>query len=349
MNTKQIVCMMCLLGFALCAQAQQNQHAYEDNLPALQQAAEQGDAAAQAELGKFYIEEKQGERAWPLLKASAKKKNPEGLYALGFCYETGQCGEAQNYKKAVSYYKKAFKKKSPEGTYRLAVLTHDGQGTKANLKKALSYMHKAADLGSLSAVYFLASAYTLGQTDGVEQDYQKAALYWKKLAAAGDGEACFNLGYLYYYGYGVEKDLQKAFEWDLCAAQRGLPQGQYQVGLAYVRGEGVPEDISKGIEWIRQAAEQGFEPAQKSLDNFSYFLYTGPDLGEAGIGRVESVPHLKERAEQGSAAAQYLYASFCEQRPQNAGEACDADYWYQKAAEQGLEPAINKLKERNKK
>lgn len=185
--------------------------------------------------------------------------------------------------------------------------------------------------------------------DGVEQNYKKAVPYWKKLAAAGDAEACFNLGYLHYYGYGVEKDLEKAFEWDLCAAQRGLPQGQYQVGLAYARGEGVPEDVSRGVEWINQAAEQGFEPAQQWLDNLSYFLYEGPDLGEAGIGRVESLLHLKRRAEGGSAAAQYLYASFCEEHPEKIGEDCDAEYWYQKAAEQGVEAAIKKLKERDKK
>ncbi len=350
MNLKHIGLFLFCLNMLPGVWAAESPSQNGEDFVSLQQAAQAGNAQAQAELGEFYIAQGEGPKAWPLLKASAKQKDPEGLFALGYCYETGQCGEKQNYKKAVKYYKKAAQKNNSEAMYRLALLTHDGDGTKADVKKAVSYMLQAADLGSASAIYFLALAYTNGQeADGIKQDYKKAVPLWKKLAAAGQGEACFNLGYFYYYGYGVQQDLEQAFAWDLCAAQRGLPQGQYQVGLAYIRGEGVPEDVSQGMQWIQQAADQGFEPAQQWLSTASYFLYTGPDLGEKGIGKVESVPHLKKRAEEGSAAAQYLYGSLCEQKPDVVGEPCDADFWYQKAAAQGLEAAIEKLKTRAKK
>lgn len=318
-----------------------------NSLEALEKAALEGNPRAEADLGKYYMLAEEYDQALPWLKKAAKQKEPEGFYGLGFCYEYGVCGLEQNIKKAAAYYKKAARKDSPGGLYKTALFLHDGTGMKANPRKALVYMERAAEKASSPAQRFLAEAYMDGKTDAVTQDYKKAAFYWRKLAASGtDAQACFNLGYLYYYGYGVAKDVHRAFEWDLCAAQAGLAQGQYQVGQAYLNGEGVSVDMVQALSWLEKAAAQGYEPARQLLENISYYVYQGPETGAKSVGHIESAAELQKRAEAGDPGAQYLYGSLCESVLRANAVPCDPLIWYQKAAAQGLAAAQEKLRSR---
>ena len=330
---------------AACAAQAEGLHYGWGSLESLEKAAREGKPAAQADLGQYYLLAEEYGQALPWLQKAAKRGDAEGLYGLGFCYETGYCGKDTDIKKAAKYYKKAARKNSPGGLYRTALFLHDGTAMKADPKKALEYMRRAAEKGNMDARLFLASAYFEGNTDGIKQDYKEAAKYWKMLAEADNARACFNLGYLYYYGYGVPQDYRRAFEWDLRAAQLGLPEGQYQTGMAYLRGEGVAVDGVKGLQWVEKAAGQGYAPAAELMETADYYVYIGPDVGEESPGRAGSVIDLKKRAEAGEASAQFLYASLCKNVLRKQGDPCDAEFWYRKAAAQGLEAAKAELKE----
>jgi len=56
---------------------------------------------------------------------------------------------------------------------------------------------------------------------GVEQDYKKAYVLFKKAAMAGNASAQFNLGALYDMGLGCEEDKEKAIEWCRKASFQG--------------------------------------------------------------------------------------------------------------------------------
>ena len=343
---KMIILLVCV-GWALGAPAQGLRYGWS-SLKGLEKVAQEGKPAAQADLAQYYLLSEQYDQAFVWFKKAAHNGEAEGFYGLGLCYEKGWCGVEKDLKKAFRFYKKAARKNSPGGLYKTALFLHDGTAGKAQPKKALAYMQRAAEKGSTSAQHFLALSYTEGETQGITQDYQKAAYYWQKLAEKADPTACFNLGYLYYYGYGVPKDLRRAFEWDLCAAQGGLAEGQFQVGQAYLNAEGVAADWAKGLQWLEEAAAQGYGPALEKLKSVSYYVYQGPDVEQETSGRVSSIEELKERAEAGEAAAQYLYGSLCQEKLRPAGQECDPVFWYQKAAAQGLPAAQEKLKDISK-
>ena len=133
-----------------------------------------------------------------------------------------------------------------------------------------------------------------------------------------------------------------------------------------------PADVDRAVKAARAAFEgwSKTSPAERSAillriaddlekeaDFFAKIetMDNGKPIRETSLVDVPlSVDHFRYfagclRAEEGSAAAQYLYGSLCEQKPDVVGEPCDADFWYQKAAAQGLEAAIEKLKTRAKK
>ena len=84
-------------------------------------------------------------------------------------------------------------------------------------------------------------------------------------AAAGDAEAQFALGLMYYDGERVEKNAEEATEWWRMAAENGYAKAQFTVGVAYYRGDGVAQDKEEGIKWLRTAAQHGQREAQNLL------------------------------------------------------------------------------------
>lgn len=70
---------------------------------------------------------------------------------------------------------------------------------------------EAAEEGDKFAMAQVALAYLNG--DGVEQDAEKAAYWYGKLADNGDSEAAFNLGLMYAKGFGVDRNFIKAAEY----------------------------------------------------------------------------------------------------------------------------------------
>ncbi|MGB6853187.1 MAG: sel1 repeat family protein, partial [Thermoanaerobaculia bacterium] len=59
-------------------------------------------------------------------------------------------------------------------------------------------------------------------------------------------------------GQGVGEDLEKAAEWYRKAAEAGDRIGAFNLGLMYFRGEGLEQDImGEGRRWMELAATEG--------------------------------------------------------------------------------------------
>jgi hypothetical protein len=89
----------------------------------------------------------------------------------------------------------------------------------------------------------------LGHNDAL---VETAAMY-REMVEAGDDEAKFNLGYLYYAGMGVDKNEDTALSLWLSAGEAGHAEAQYNAGSVYARRQ----DLNDAMVWYRKAAEQG--------------------------------------------------------------------------------------------
>ncbi len=137
-------------------------------------------------------------------------------------------------------------------------------GAQAAEQVTIADLTLRAEAGDRSAMRTLATAYYAGQ-DGAEQDFKKAADWYRKLAQSGDARAQTSLGLMYARGYGVTKNLAEAHRWWNFAAAQNDPGAQFNLGLTYVQGEGVAADPALAARWFREAARRGHVQAQYNL------------------------------------------------------------------------------------
>ena len=133
------------------------------------------------------------------------------------------------------------------------------------------------------------SAVTIGwryqNGSGVEQDYAKAA-YWYRIAAGqGDPVAQNNLGVLYETGRGVPKNFKEAYKWYLEAAKNGNAPAQSNLGLLFRKGHGVKQDTVQAYAMFCIAAERGCTNAPAYRDSLAESLT--PDQVTDARQRVE--------------------------------------------------------------
>lgn len=91
----------------------------------------------------------------------------------------------------------------------------------------------------------------------------------RPLAAMGDRDAQYELGFMYERGRGVQQNYPEAASWFRKAAEQGHPSAQFQLGQMFDIGKGVPQSYTEAASWYRKAAEQGETLAQIHLG----FLY----------------------------------------------------------------------------
>ena len=72
-----------------------------------------------------------------------------------------------------------------------------------------------------------------------------------------DADDLFMLGCAYQTGNGVEEDEEKAARYWRMAAEQGHAGAQYLLGKAYAAGLGLEQDDREAVKWLRKAARQG--------------------------------------------------------------------------------------------
>ena len=127
------------------------------DVPQVIQAAEQGDASAQYNLGGMYYDGK---------------------------------GVPQDYKQAITWFRKAAEQGHAYAQFSLGSMYHEGNGVPQDYKQAITWFRKAAEQGDASAQYNLGHMYHGGR--GVPQDY-KQAYAWASTAAANGEKNAFDL------------------------------------------------------------------------------------------------------------------------------------------------------------
>ncbi len=99
--------------------------------------------------------------AFDFLERSAKKNNPEALYAIGTWYLFGRFVK-KNPSEAVRYFLKSIEGNNSSAYYDLAVCYEEGVGVKKSYKSALECYLNAALLGDKQSLYEIGRCYYYG-------------------------------------------------------------------------------------------------------------------------------------------------------------------------------------------
>lgn len=139
-----------------------------------------------------------------------------------------------------------------------------------------------------------------------------------------------------------EKDWKKAHELWKPLAEAGDPKAQFYLAGQYERGLGVERDEKRSLEWLRKSAEGGLSLAQFNYANTLFAAKT-----EAGY--KGAVAWWTKAADQGFFPAQYNLAMAYQEGLGVKQDLDKALHWYQKAGENGSEPAkeaVQRLQEK---
>ncbi len=127
----------------------------------------------------------------------------------------------------------------------------------------LAKLTRQAQKGDIQAQNELGRMYYIG--DGVQIDYGKAEVWFRKAAEKDDADSQFMLGGLYHFGQSVPHDEAKAFTWIMKAAKQGHGDAEFFIATSYSAGWGVAKDNAQTIAWLRKGAEQGHLNSQFHL------------------------------------------------------------------------------------
>ena len=238
-----------------------------------------------------------------LYTLSANQGNPYADYELAKMYRDGvgtpvdTAISDQRFKAAFSgFYRLEKDSHDDKLQYRLGQMLYTGTGTDKNMRVAVSYLEKSAQLGNVNAQYLLGKVCL---ENGIGNPAQ-AVTWMTKAAEAGNSGAQYALGKLYRDGTHVEKDIPKAVAMFTAAAEQKNEYAAYQLGKLYLLGEDVPKDMGAAIRWLIASAEQGNQFAQYALGKL--YFYDGDVLRD----KEKSLYWLRLSAAQGNVYAQYL-------------------------------------------
>jgi len=131
-------------------------------------------------------------------------------------------------------------------------------------KQALAHLLPQAEAGDPEACYWLGRLYFY-DVPGVPADYAKARRWFSRAARAGHADAQYKLGGLYFAGRGVRRSLPQAIAWWRRAARQGQAEALNNLGALVALGKGVKQDAELGLALQILAARKGSEAAQENI------------------------------------------------------------------------------------
>jgi uncharacterized protein len=215
--------------------------------------------------------------------------DPEAHYHLGVMSSRGE-GMAANPVRALELYRFAANKGYALALHNLGDAYRTGKGVPVDLAEARKHFLQSARLGHGQSMYNYATMLLLGEGGPVDTagaldwyelaedhevrgvgiliehwvregklpkpDYKKRLKAQLAAANAGDAEAQYRLGMMYFRGRGAKPDYKEMQRWFLAAANQGHPIAQLRMGNMYKDGYFQTRDLPRANEWFRKAAMQ---------------------------------------------------------------------------------------------
>ena len=296
-------------------------------------AAQQGNVAAQDNLGSMYMfgrgvaGDDKVAMEW-MNKAAAQGSyasmgNLAAIYADGF-------GVPQDYGKAMEWYRKAVEHGSMSAQTDIGIMYLMGQGVAKDPQQGIAWIRKSADADYPYADFLLSMIYQQGI--GVSQSAKDSLNWMKKGAALGDARCETELGYLYANGVGVSRDYKEAAQWYRQSAEQGDAAGAYGLAVRYMMGQGVSRDYDEAEKWLKAAVEKGHGDAAYNLG----IIYERRAPGLSGPpDHIAAAKVLQIAADQGIADGQCMLGTLFADGNGVAKDNVAAYEWMTLAAQNG--------------
>jgi TPR repeat protein len=139
---------------------------------------------------------------------------------------------------------------------------------------------KAAIAGNAEAQYNVGELYYWG--NGVSVDREQAMDWFLMAANNGNTDAMNWIGYMYKYGYGVTRNIRTAVGWYTKAANQGNPSTQYILGFVYQNDDEV-KDLQQAVNWYQKAADNGNQDAKDKVKELNKQGYYAKEDVQEGI------------------------------------------------------------------
>lgn len=200
------------------------------------------------------------ERFEEILASGTKSRRSDAAYQLYWIFREGE-GVKADKKRAIRYLRIAAEDGLADAMYQLGWHYYSGTFIRKNIAKSIEWYRKAADKGDAWAQVDLGQIYLDGER-GVKKDYAQAVRWFRKAVRKKDELAFFNLGLCYDFGKGVRQSDRLACKYYSKAALRGHVAAMCNLGAILVDYDGSQKD---GILWMRRAAVRGDDKAQHNL------------------------------------------------------------------------------------
>ena len=175
------------------------------------------------------------------------------LFLEGSDYLDGRNRKPRDLKVAEERLKEAVENHSPNAMRLLGFITGGGMIGKPDPIAAGQLYQKAAKLGNIRAVSFLAGLYLNGE--GVKKDLKTSAELYEYAAELGDSMAMIQISHQYEKGKNRPKDPAKALYWMKKATTAGTLDAHYALAQYYENGSaGLEKNIEQAIKWYEKAA-----------------------------------------------------------------------------------------------
>ena len=171
---------------------------------------------------KALLNNKDYEKALPILRKSAELGNSEAQYNLGYFLQNG-VGITKNEKESFEWYKKSSEKGFNNGHYAMMMAYGNGIGTEINSKKAFEYALLCANNNDATCMWNIVNCYKNGL--GVPKNIPRTLEWATKLSLLENPENLnlsgnitstrLSLAYIYRDGDNVKKDFYKSYIWFL--------------------------------------------------------------------------------------------------------------------------------------
>jgi len=129
--------------------------------------------------------------------------------------------------------------------------------------------------------------------DKRRRNLKRAFSMWKAAAEQGHVRARFYLGTCYDFGSGIRRNVKRAMFWYHQAALANHDVAQYNLALGYRDGLGVQRSQRTAGKWLRVSAAAGNLEAQ---NDHGYCLHEGLGVRKIEATRFAGISELRNRA-----------------------------------------------------
>ncbi len=204
----------------------------------------------------------------------AQSSTPDALYERGMDAISG-AGPSRNVRDAVEYFRRSAELGYAPSQVALGYLLDTGTIVTGSQTQAIDWYKKAANQGDVLAAWMIGRRYYLG--GGVPQDPITAQKWLQPAADLNNPFAAYYLARIM-----ADRDYNKAPALYKIAADQGLPPAQYFYAQALKEGRGIALDRFNAYVWFMVALDAGYSRAQSGLSELDGSGYlTQSQIAEA--------------------------------------------------------------------